>query len=282
MSQALSILFRRTWFGLLVGACAPPAPEPPRPAVDPLPKHLIFATAEDAVRHVLAQGPRVIGVGELHAVTDDNAAGPTTLRRFTDDLLPTFAATDLVLETWRVQGPCVALAAAVSEAVRAETHRPEATEDDLAHAVRVAIDRGVRPHDLAITCEEHATLRDDDGGVRHGALLTLLTDRLRALALESLATADARVVLYGGAVHNDLTPAEGTEAYSYAVAARAADPAAYASLDLLDVDVLTRRPQLVEERWAPLLPLARPGHVVLHARGPGDWVLLWPPNTKGP
>ncbi|HMV66302.1 MAG TPA: hypothetical protein PKA64_05590, partial [Myxococcota bacterium] len=102
------------------------------------------------------------------------------------------------------------------------------------------------------------------------------TDRLRALGEQALDTPDASLVLYGGAVHNDVSPPEATAAWSYGAALRARAGAAYVELDLLDPRILRAKPTLVEPGWAALLDRAGPDHVVLHPRGPGSWVLLLP------
>jgi hypothetical protein len=244
-----------------------------RPAAPALPPHQVFADAPAALRAVWTDEVRVLGVGEVHA-TIDGPAGETTLARFTAELLPALKPTDLVIETWRVQGACTEVAAAAAAAIQTETHRPPETPTELARLVQAAVALGVRPHDLALTCEEHASLTDDAGAVQHGLLLRILTDRLREAALQGLATPDARVVLYGGAVHNDLAPREGAEAYSYAVAARAAGGPAFVELDLLDVAVLRAKPSLIEPAWAALVDLAAPDRVILHQRAPGSYVML--------
>ncbi len=224
---------------------------------------------------VLASKPRIVGIGEVHATTD-GPAGPTTLARFTNKLLPVLAphTSDLVIETWRLDGTCGAQAEQVVAQVETDTKRPEATKSELVLLVEAAVALDVRPHDLVLTCDEYATLAGPDGQVRYGELLRLLTGKLGDYAQRGLDSPDATIVLYGGAVHNDVFPAEGLAEYSYGVAARAKGGAAYVELDLYAPELIRGNTTLVEPAWAPLLDLTGPDRVVLFERGPGSWVLL--------
>src|SRR5688500_4703046 len=182
-------------------ACTPPV-------APVLPVHQVFPRAEDAIRAVTASKPKILGIGEVHA-TEGGPGGPTTLERFRTRLLPLLAPdyTDLVLETWRVDGTCAA-GAEVSAQVREDTHRPVETKSELARLVEDAAALGVRPHDLAISCDEHATLTGEDGAVSYDRLLRLLGGKLGEYAERGVATEDARLILYGGAVHNDRAPSD--------------------------------------------------------------------------
>lgn len=261
----------------LLAACAPDAPPPSTPAVVvALPAHARFPTAADALRHVLTvANPKVLGVGEIHAKTD-GPAGPTTLARFTAELFPVLApnTTDLVLETWRLDGRCGAGEEAVATQVADDTKRPEATKSELVLLIEAAVAQNVRPHDLAIACAEYAALLDPEGNVAYDALLRLLTVKLGAFAETGAATPDATVVLYGGAVHNDVAPSETLAPYSYGAAAAARGR--YVELDLYDPALLRATPALVEEAWAPLLGEAGPGHALLYTRRADSFVLILP------
>lgn len=251
------------------------AAAPPPVAAPTLPTHHVVPDVKAALAVVLAGNPRVVGVGEIHSTTD-GPAGPSTIARFTRDLLPVLAprTTDLVIETWRLDEACLPKAEAVATVVQEETHRPEATKSELVLLVEAAVALGVRPHDLAIGCDEYTGLLDPGGALATDALLRLLTAKLQDYALRGLEAPDASIVLYGGAVHNDLYPrSEALAAYSYGVAA-GAKGAGYVELDLYDPALLRASPALVEEAWAPLLEKVGPDHVVLVERGPRSWVLL--------
>ncbi|MES2642109.1 MAG: hypothetical protein V4850_21685 [Myxococcota bacterium] len=252
-----------------------PAPAPAAPA-PPVPVHQVFPSAEAAVTFLLASKPRIIGIGEVHATTDGPHDTPTTLARFTTRLLPVLAPTtsDLVIETWRLDGTCGAQAEKVVAQVETDTKRPEATKSELVLLVEQAVALNVRPHDLVITCDEYATLTDAAGEVQYGRLLALLTGKLGDYAMRGLDTPDASIVLYGGAIHNDVFPSDGLADYSYGVAARAKGGPAYVELDLYDPALVRGNTTLVDPAWAPLLDLTGPDRAILYERGPGSWILL--------
>lgn len=257
---------------------AAPAPAPVEAALpegwveDPtLPPHRLYHTAKDALLVALASRPRVLGVGELHE-TGDVPVARSAMRVFTEELLPVLApsATDLVLETWRLDGRCGPEEQSVATGVDEQTDRPPEVKDELTLLVEAAVAAQVRPHDLRFTCDEYAGLLDH-GELVTGRLLRLLTVKLGDYAQQALATPGATLVLYGGAVHNDLFPTADLADYSYGAAL--AD-APYVELDLYPPELV--RGALVEPAWAPLLAATGPDHVVLYRRSPKSFVLLLP------
>ena len=268
---------------LLIGCAAHAVPPvvvpPPDPGwVDPdpsLPPHRLFHTAADALAVVLGDNPRILGVGEIHNTTGGPAVTPAIVR-FTKDLFPTLAphTTDLVLETWRLDGTCGAVEERVATEVEEEVERPPEVKDDLVLLVEDAVARKVRPHDLAVSCAEYAALLDPQGDIVMGNLLELLTRKLQDYALQAVDVPDATMVLYGGAVHNDLAPSADLTAYAYAPAVAARDAAVYTELDLYPPELVSG--VLLEPAWAPLLRLAGPDHVVLYQRAPHSFVMVLP------
>lgn len=261
--------------------CDPPAPAvdvPPVPVEAPLPPHQDFPSAEAALEHLLQKNPRVLGVGEVHSSTDRPGI-PSTISRFTTELLPVLAprTTDLVIETWRLESACGAPAEQVVTQVETETKRPEETKDEIVVLAERASALGVRPHDLPVSCAEYPTLLDEQGEVAYDRLLKLLTVKLGAFANAGLTTADASLVLYGGAMHNDLSPDPELVDYSYGVEARRLGGDGYMELDLYQPELLVGREALLEPAWAPLLERAvGPDRAVLFERGPGSYVLFLP------
>ncbi|GDX79495.1 hypothetical protein LBMAG42_13060 [Deltaproteobacteria bacterium] len=247
-------------------------PASPTPA---LPPHRVYPTAAAALDAVLASNPHILGIGELHSTTAGPEV-PSTLSLFTAHLFPALAPhlTDLVLETWRVDGACGAPAAEVTEKVEVETERPPETKSDLVLLIEAAVAAGVRPHDLAFSCAEYEAMLDPKGDVRFGELLRLLTEKLQAFALLASATPNATMVLYGGAVHNDLFPAAALASYAYGPETRKKAGIDYVELDLYQPELLT--PTMTEASWAALLTATGPDRVVLYERGPQSFVLLLP------
>lgn len=239
------------------------------PARSVLPAHTVYPNVAEALAPIVARKPRILGVGELHATTD----GPTiesTIARFTRSFLPVLApnTSDLVLETWRLDGRCGATEEVVASTVQADTKRPEATKSELVLLAEAALAADVRPHDLALTCAEYGTLTGADGEIQYDTLLRLLTGKLQAFAVLGLDTPDAALVLYGGAVHNDLRPSAEMAAWSYGPAVAAKGGASYVELDLYVPELISDT--LLEPEWAPLLAVTGPDRVVVYERPEGD------------
>jgi hypothetical protein len=245
------------------------------PAATALPAHREFPNAAAAVTAILARNPRVLGIGEVHATTDGPAV-PTTMSRFTSQILPVLAprTTDLVLETWHLDPSCRKPAEHVATQVQADTKRPEETKDDLSELIDASKKLGVQPHDLVIACDEYPKVLDGDGNVVYGSLLSLVTGKLADYAERGFSTTGAALVIYGGAVHNDVSPSADLAAYSYGVPARAKGGDGYVELDLYVPELIRASPSLIEPAWAPLLDATGPDRVLLYERSPGSYVLL--------
>ena len=249
---------------------SPASPEPPA-----LPPHRVLATPQDVLDVIGEIGPRILGVGELHQVVE-GPQGPAAIDWFTEALLPLLApsATDLVIETWVFGGACGAVEEVVVEVLPQDTKRPPETEDAIMRLARRARELGVAPHALELSCEDYDAVVGADGEIVYEQLLGVLTRELGEYAREGLATPDARVVLYGGAVHNDLHPREALAPYSYATSL--SEPQAYLELDLYPPAMAAAQPGFDTEPWFPLLEVTGPGHVVLYQREERSWVLLLP------
>ena len=258
--------------------CTPAEPPPPAsPPPPPLPEHRILASPADLLAVIGERGPRILGVGELHQLVE-GPQGPAAIDWFTDALLPLLApsATDLVIETWVFEGVCGEVEEVVVEVLPEDTRRPPETEDAIVRMARVARELGVTPHALTLTCADYELVVGEDGEIVYERLLGVLTRELGALALDGLETPDARVVLYGGAVHNDLHPRPALAPYSYALAVAERDAGAYLELDLYPPAMAAAQAGFDEEPWFPLLELVGPGHSVLYERDPRSLVLLLP------
>jgi hypothetical protein len=271
---------------LFLGACSSPAspevPTSPEIGTGPPPART-YATAAEAMAPILALQPRVLAIGEYHSSTAGPAV-PSAISRFTADVLPVLAptTTDLVVETWVLEGTCGEAEATVAEKVPEETHRPPATEDEVTRLIRRATELGVRPHALSLSCADYASLVDGAGGIRYDALLEMLTAKMKDLAEQSLAVPDSRLVIYGGAVHNDLRPKPGTEPYSFGPTIEGRIGLAYVELDLLVPEVVAAKEELREEAWFHLVADATgPDRVVLEQSGASSFILLLPTTPAG-
>lgn len=242
----------------------------------------VHASLGAALEDILASRPRVLGIGELHQ-TSATAAVKSTLRRFSDEALAVLSprATDLLVETWIREGRCGATEARVNQGVTIDTDRPAATEDELTALARRARAADIEPHALTMSCADYESVQDRDGGIDYDVFLELIGSRLgdRALELHRSRPAGERgtIVVYGGALHNDLYPAELLQAWSYGPALSRALDSSYVELDLLIPEMIDARDSSAAEDWHPIYRAHAPDDgVLLIERRPRSFVLILP------
>lgn len=230
------------------------APPPPAP-VSPVAR--AFPTAADAVQALLGDAGGVVAFGEVH---QDNATAATrsALARFRDDILPAIAPriSHLIVETWVARGDCGAQEARVTADVQETTQRPVETENEIVTLLRRAREAGIAPHILEVTCDEYAALTPAGGSVDYEKLLAITTRHLAAAVREAalLPRAPGRplVVVYGGALHNDLYPRPALAAYSFAPASYALMRGAFREIDLYVPELVERLASARVEPWYPI------------------------------
>jgi hypothetical protein len=275
---------RAVLLALVAGCSGPPqAPaavvhQAEEPAATPLPEHRRLGGAADLVEIIGARSPRILGVGELHQVVD-GPQGPAAIDWFTDHLLPLLApsTTDLVIETWVFEGGCGEQEEVVVEVLPEATKRPVETEDSIVKLARVARELGVTPHALELSCDDYDAVVGPDGEIVYDELLLVMTRELGSFAKLGLETPDATVILYGGAVHNDLHPRPALAAYSYATAlAGIPGGHAYVELDLYPPAMAAAQAGFAEEPWFPLIEGTGSEHLVLYERDHRSLVVLLP------
>lgn len=180
-----------------------------------------YTSPAQALQHPALKAARVIGFGEAHAPS--GYEGRSTARRFTEDLLPHLAPQTgrLLVELLAPPSGCEAPrkdVQAESDAItegQAEHNQSEYLR--MGHAARRL---GIVPDVLRPTCED---------------MKAIAASEVRVLAImETIATLSARVterwlaepavkqtpdrplvLLYGGALHNDLRPRDNLENWSY-------------------------------------------------------------------
>lgn len=281
---------------------------PPKPAWigatdGGVPRHIVFPGAGPALAHVLEDRPRVVGFGEYHQRVGGPQV-PSALKRFTEQMLPVLAtqATDLVVETWVTDGSCGATEKKVVQKVKQTTERPKATENEIVTLALRARAAGVQPHALKVGCADYKRML---GGkdVDYVKLLEFIGRQLRDTAvgaMEHRAKAPAAgrdggapvaavgrdggataarpagrrqlVALYGGALHNDLYPAAGLEAWSFAADLAKRGP--YVEVDLYVPEYVAGDERLAKEPWFPLLARAGPDRVVVIERDRGSYIFV--------
>jgi hypothetical protein len=241
-----------------------------------------FASPARAVQSFLQGAEGVVAFGELHQ-TARTAGVRSTLSRFTDEILPVIAPSTghLIVETWVSRGTCGQAEKRVTEDAARTTERPAQTENEIIRLLRRAKELGVAPHVLDVDCHEYETLQTG-GRVDYDRLLALTRAHLQraieqALALPRGAAGRSWVVVYGGALHNDLDPAPALAAYSFGPAIDSQMNGNYREIDLYVPELVDALPALRAEPWFPLWKAsARPDTTTLIRRSARSAILLFP------
>jgi hypothetical protein len=245
---------------------------------------LRFATPEQAFEKVLSTDPRVLAVGETHAQKDLPPGVTSSTKRFTERLLPVLArrgASDLVVELWLGNASCKREVKEVAKRQEPVTTTQAATDQNEFIALGDAAKKlGVAPHALVPSCDEYARILDAGSG-DIDAMLTMIA-RLTGDDLEKLTAAHAQdgklVVAYGGAMHNDLAPRAGFEAWTFGPRLAKATGNRYVELDLVvpeavkDTDAWRSLPWF--KSYDP--KMQGPGETLLLFVAPGSYVLVFP------
>jgi len=250
--------------GLLPAACRvdyDPIAEVPH-------RHREVRDTAAAISMILAENatPQVYAIGEYHQ--SRNAIAQTSpLARFTHEIISLLEphAHHLVVETW-LDSACAAT--------------PDKTDFEIAHMMATGQKAGLVPHSLPMTCIEYDSVVDASGHVNFLLLLELVTDKLAATTRALIAQdPDHAVIVYGGALHNDLYPRWPLGELSYAEPL-ARDGVAVLEIDLVVPEVVAHMPMVRDEPWFPLLGRASPERVIVWKRGPGSYVVILPAQSE--
>jgi hypothetical protein len=267
---------------IAVGAAAwllaRPAPAPP-PSLASKPS--VVPSAAAAVSTWLGDASGVVAFGEVHQDTSTTATR-SALARFTEEILPELAprASHLIVETWIATGACGQVETHVTEDIARTTERPKETESEIIRLLRRAKELGVAPHVLAMDCASYEAMQGK-GTVDYDRVLTLAKDHLETAIRQALAlprTSERPLVLvYGGALHNDLTPARALAAYSFGPAIFAATRGDYREVDLYVPELVDRMPALRKEAWyRAWRAFAHPADVVALPHSARSLIVVYP------
>jgi len=233
---------------------------------------------------VAATKPRVVAFGELHELKSATVAR-SSLRAFTEELVDELAragAGDLIVETWVTAGDCGKSETTAVAAVEKTTDRPASTESELVTLLKRAKGAGLAPQILQLSCAEYASLQPD-GKLDAVRLLQLVNDKLREriVALLGKRPPARPIVVYGGALHNDLYPIAALAPYTFGrdVARRTRDR--YLEIDLYVPELATNdaresatRPVQAYVEAAAKADAA--GRTIVVRRGRGSYVVFLP------
>ena len=238
----------------------------------------------------LAGDPLVVGVGEAHAPKGATVA--SAARRFTDELLPAVAgrASDLLLELMMPPAGCVDAVAEVRREQAPVTERhAEADADEYVLLGESARTLGIVPDMLRPTCTDMDAIEHAGADVIDLSLTTIA--RLSGAQAARLADRDALsdadrgkiVLLYGGALHNDLSPRPESARWSYAPALAARVGGRFAAIDLVVPEFIGLDATWARLPWWPYYDKGRLGRkATLFRTGPQSFVLVFPAAAPSP
>lgn len=286
------------WCPLVLVACAVEpsragdraAPPPPVSGVAPVtspgcgPACAVHADAAAALRAALVGArPRVVAFGESHALAGAAPAEPA-VRRFLRELLPVLAPSSsaLVVEVMLPNPACQARSADVRERQRVVTDRqaPSNQNDYVALASR-ARELGLEVVPLRPGCqalERIAKAGADAPLVSLEVIRELAAHELVQRVAEGTARGDSRMVLfYGGALHNDVAPLPGREAWVFGPELTAATGGRYLEVDLVVPEWITPSPAWTAQPFYAHYDAARHpgGQVALLTPSPGSRTLVF-------
>ncbi len=258
-----------------------------RTAPEAKPSARAVASARAAIADLVTRRPRVMAFGELHQ-TAATARVPSSLKHFTEELFDAIAprASDIVVETWVTQGKCGKTEAAVVKNVQKTTQRPAETEDEVVALLERAKAAGVKPHMLDLSCKEYDSIYLGKGGVNYENLLRLTSEKLEAAIREVLVAPGARddnraIVVYGGALHNDLFPRAELAPFTFGENISNTVGGRYLEIDLYVPEYIDKQKSLRAEPWyAPYQRAARPGKATLIERSLESYVIVFPRAQK--
>jgi hypothetical protein len=245
--------------------------------VDEIP-HSVHPDTTSAMREIIGNthGTRVYAVGEYHP-TRDSVARHSPLARFTGEIIDLLEprATHLVVEAW-LDATCGNTPDGVAAQVQGATGRRTAQRRDVASLVEGAEALNIQAHSLPMTCIEQTAMLDGRGRVDFLRLLETVTEKLHDVT-RKLVFDHETVIVYGGALHNDLYPRWPLEDLSYAHTLRAElGGVGVLELDLVVPDIVVHMKGVRQEPWFPLIGIASPDRVIVWERGPDSYVVILP------
>jgi hypothetical protein len=135
---------------------------------------------------------------------------------------------------------------------------------------------------MHLGCDDYAKVAPPGQELQIEVMLDLITRELGRIAAEAVTARDAQagarplVATYGGALHNDLYPANGVEGWSFAAKLDDATHGRYDEIDLYVPELAADDPASQHEAWFPLLAKAAKDHVVVIQRGARSYIVILP------
>jgi hypothetical protein len=240
--------------------------------------HREVPTTAAAIEMILAENsrPLVYAIGEYHQ-TRTSVPATSPLARFTQEIIGMLEphANHLVVEAW-LDATCWRQS---QEKIVAAIQRSETTQMEVMRLMRRGGQLKLPVHTLPMTCIEYDAVIDASGHVDFLLLLELITDKL-AETTRSLVSNDRAVIVYGGALHNDLYPRWPLDTLSYAKPLSHELGGRVLEIDLVVPEVVASMEMIRQEPWFPLLGRASPNRVLVWKRGPRSYVVILPAQSE--
>lgn len=247
-----------------------------------------FDSEQEAFAAVLANDPLVIGIGEAHAQKGTEHV-PSSTKRFTEQLLPGLSgkASFLLVELMLPNDKCKKETKQVEKQQKPVT-KPQAESNQNEYLVlgKRAKELGIVPDLLRPSCEDLTAITQAGAGDISVMLETIarLTSQVVGAELDRNAKAgkSLAVIAYGGALHNDVSPREGREKWSYGPTLRERTQQRYVELDLIVPEYIKDSESWTSLPWYAHYDRGRLGDkTVLFRTEPGSYVMVFP-VTKSP
>ena len=233
--------------------------------------------------------PAVLAVGETHAPADAPKVASTT-RRFTEAFLPKLEgrASDLVLELWVANARCNTaqqkreIKQVASQQREVTQGQAQSNQTEFLALYNTARQKKMRAHLLVPDCNEYARILD--AGVGDVDAMLSMIARLTGTKIEELLGGEhAMIVAYGGAMHNDLSPRKGREAWSFGPRVSDKVGGQYVELDLIVPEFVGETDAWKSQPWYPHWKRGAQGaKTVLYTVRPGSYAMVFPPTGAPP
>jgi len=246
----------------------------------------LLDSPDTAFHEILAQDMLVLGVGEGHAQKGTEGI-PSATHRFTESVLPLLKgrASDLVIELWMPDPKCAKQVDEVKEQQKPVTASQATTnKSEFAIMAEEAKKLGIVPWPLRPTCAEYEAISraGDDAVPQMLELTAKMAARTIKRCLERNAAAGVTklVVAYGGAMHNDLAPPAGHEAWSFGPELSTVTGGRYVELDLFVPESILDTETWRRLAWHPYFDRRqlRKQATFFHPSAK-SWVLIFPAHT---
>jgi hypothetical protein len=243
-----------------------------------------FTSDVAAFSYILKTNPRILGVGEAHAQQGTEQIESAT-KRFAERLLPTLErrASDVIVELLLADGSCKREQQAVAEKQKPVTSAQAASnQNEFVLLGNQAKRFGMTPHALRPSCEDYQRVAQA-GATDISLMLELIASETERTikTLHARRPAQALIVTYGGALHNDVAPRQGRESWSFGPQLAELSAGRYLELDLIvpeyvkDTDTWRALPWFEHFRAMP-----QQTETLVYNPNPGSFVLIFPRSAQ--